>query len=62
MKRFLTHFSLGTLILLLTTSTALAQATTGGNPATSFNSGQFGRITSQAGDPRIRQFGVKYDF
>jgi hypothetical protein len=33
-----------------------------GNPASNFNSGQFGRITSQAGDPRIMQFGLKFDF
>jgi hypothetical protein len=33
-----------------------------GNPATNFNSGQFGRITTQAGSPRIMQFGVKYSF
>jgi hypothetical protein len=33
-----------------------------GNPATNFNAGTFGRITTQAGDPRILQFGVKYDF
>ena len=33
-----------------------------GDPATNFNSGQFGRITTQAGDPRILQFGIKYDF
>ena len=33
-----------------------------GNPSTNFNSGQFGRITSQNGDPRIMQFGIKYDF
>jgi hypothetical protein len=33
-----------------------------GNPVTNFNSGSFGRIDSQAGDPRILQFGVKYDF
>ena len=33
-----------------------------GNPVTNFNSGTFGRITSQAGAPRILQFGVKYDF
>ena len=33
-----------------------------GNPATNFNSGTFGRITTQAGAPRILQFGVKYDF
>jgi hypothetical protein len=33
-----------------------------GDPVTNFNSGSFGRITTQAGDPRILQFGVKYDF
>jgi Carboxypeptidase regulatory-like domain len=33
-----------------------------GNPTTNFNSGQFGRITTQAGAPRIIQFGIKYDF
>jgi hypothetical protein len=33
-----------------------------GNPNTNFNSGQFGRITTQAGAPRIMQFGIKYDF
>ena len=33
-----------------------------GNPATNFNAGTFGRITTQAGAPRILQFGVKYDF
>ena len=33
-----------------------------GNPATNFNAGTFGRITSQAGEPRIIQFGIKYDF
>ena len=33
-----------------------------GNPNTNFNAGTFGRITSQAGSPRILQFGVKYDF
>jgi hypothetical protein len=33
-----------------------------GTPQVNFNSGQFGRITTQAGDPRIIQFGVKYDF
>jgi len=26
------------------------------------NSATFGRITTQAGDPRIMQFGIKYDF
>jgi hypothetical protein len=33
-----------------------------GNPQANFNSGQFGRITTMAGDPRIIQFGLKYDF
>jgi hypothetical protein len=33
-----------------------------GPPATNFNSGQFGRITTQAGAPRVMQFGVKYQF
>jgi hypothetical protein len=33
-----------------------------GDPQTNFNSGQFGRITTQAGAPRIMQLGVKYDF
>jgi hypothetical protein len=33
-----------------------------GNPVTNFNAGTFGRITTQAGDPRIMQFGIKYDF
>jgi len=33
-----------------------------GNPATNFNSGQFGRITTLAGTMRILQFGIKYDF
>jgi hypothetical protein len=33
-----------------------------GNPVTNFNSSTFGRITSQAGTPRIMQFGLKYDF
>ena len=40
-----------------------------GDPVVNFNSGQFGRITTQAeappnGDkgPRILQFGIKYDF
>ncbi len=27
-----------------------------------FNAGTFGRITTQAGTPRIMQFGIKYDF
>jgi hypothetical protein len=33
-----------------------------GNPAINLNAATFGRITTQAGDPRILQFGVKYDF
>lgn len=33
-----------------------------GNPVTNFNAGTFGRITSQSGDPRVMQFGVKYGF
>ena len=33
-----------------------------GNPNTNFSSGNFGRITTSAGDPRIMQFGVKYAF
>jgi hypothetical protein len=33
-----------------------------GNPTTNFNSGNFGRIQSQAGSPRILQFGIKYGF
>jgi len=33
-----------------------------GDPVTNFNSSTFGRITTQEGDPRILQFGIKYDF
>ena len=33
-----------------------------GNPATNFNAGTFGRVTTMAGEPRIIQFGIKYDF
>jgi hypothetical protein len=33
-----------------------------GLPATNLQQGTFGRITSQATDPRILQFGVKYGF
>jgi hypothetical protein len=33
-----------------------------GNPNANFNSSSFGRITSQAGGPRIMQFGIKYAF
>ena len=33
-----------------------------GNPVTNFTSGAFGRITSQSGDPRILQFGIKDGF
>jgi hypothetical protein len=33
-----------------------------GEPNVNFASGQFGRITTLGGDPRIMQFGVKYGF
>jgi hypothetical protein len=33
-----------------------------GNPILTLNSGNFGRIQTMAGDPRIIQFGVKYGF
>jgi hypothetical protein len=33
-----------------------------GLPVTNLGQGTFGRITSQATDPRILQFGVKYGF
>jgi hypothetical protein len=33
-----------------------------GNPATNYDAGTFGQITSLAGDPRILQFGIKYGF
>jgi hypothetical protein len=33
-----------------------------GLPNSNFGSGTFGRITTQAGDPRIMQFGIKYGF
>ena len=33
-----------------------------GNPTVNFASGTFGRITTQAGAPRIMQFGIKYGF
>jgi hypothetical protein len=33
-----------------------------GSPVTNFNAATFGRILSQAGDPRIMQLGVKYQF
>jgi len=33
-----------------------------GNPITGLNSGNFGRIQSMAGDPRILQFVFKYGF
>jgi hypothetical protein len=33
-----------------------------GNPITSLSAGNFGRIQTAAGDPRILQFGIKYAF
>jgi hypothetical protein len=33
-----------------------------GDPVVNFNSSTFGKITTQTGDPRILQFGIKYDF
>jgi len=33
-----------------------------GNPATNLDAGTFGRITTQTGEPRIMQFGIKYGF
>jgi outer membrane receptor protein involved in Fe transport len=33
-----------------------------GNPQTNLNAGTFGRITSQAGESRVMQFGIKYGF
>ena len=33
-----------------------------GNPILTLNSGNFGRIQSISGDPRILQFGIKYGF
>jgi hypothetical protein len=33
-----------------------------GDPTTNFDSGQFGRITTNGGTPRIMQFAVKYAF
>jgi hypothetical protein len=33
-----------------------------GNPTTNLSSGNFGRIQTMAGDPRILQFGIKYGF
>jgi hypothetical protein len=33
-----------------------------GDPGTNFAAGTFGQIRSQAGDPRILQFGIKYGF
>ena len=36
--------------------------TTPNSSNANFNAGTFGRITTQAGAPRIMQFGIKYDF
>jgi hypothetical protein len=36
--------------------------TTSTSSDVNFNAGTFGRITTQAGTPRIIQFGIKYDF
>jgi hypothetical protein len=36
--------------------------TTANGSNVNFNAGTFGRITTQAGAPRIMQFGIKYDF
>ena len=33
-----------------------------GNPVTRSTSSRFGRILTQAGTPRIMQFGIKYGF
>ncbi len=33
-----------------------------GDPVVNFNAGTFGRITTQAGTPRIMQLGIKYAF
>ena len=33
-----------------------------GSPNTNLDAGSFGRVTTQTGDPRIMQFGVKYGF
>jgi hypothetical protein len=66
LKRSSTHLSLGALLQqrpeLRVESFNLLNRFNWGNPATNFNLGQFGRITSQAGDPRIMQLGVKYAF
>jgi hypothetical protein len=39
-----------------------ASAENSGGQTANFNSGTFGRITTQAGDPRIIQLGIKYAF
>ena len=33
-----------------------------GNPTTNFSSSRFGVIRSQAGDPRVLQFGIMYEY
>jgi hypothetical protein len=58
MTRFCTHLSLGALIGPAYTSNTFNW----GDPVANFNSGQFGRITTRAGAPRIIQLGVKYAF
>ena len=60
MGRPLRELCLGALILVLTSSVALAQGAD--RTHTNFSSGAFGRITSMEGTPRIMQFGVKYGF
>ena len=60
MKRFRRDCFIGALILLLASGAAFAQATAA--LAGRVSAATFGRIQSQAGDPRILQFGVKYGF
>ena len=67
MRRLLRNFCAFALILLVNGAAAWAQTAeinnfNWGNPATNYDPGTFGQITSLAGDPRILQFGVKYAF